>query len=65
VNRDKWGLARRIEGILGAESGASLQELAERTGAGFSEIRTAAGILYAQRRADFCWRYLTSVPVAG
>ena len=57
----RW-LGRQIEAILAAESGASLEELAERTGAAFADVRTAARVLYRKRRADFCWSFLTAVP---
>jgi hypothetical protein len=65
VTPAQWRLARQIEAILAAESGASLDELAERTGTSFTDVRAAARILYRMRRADFCWSFLAAVPSAG
>ena len=64
MNREQRRLARQIQAILSAESGASFEELAERTGAAFTDVRTAARTLYRMRRADFCWSFLTAVPTA-
>jgi hypothetical protein len=61
----QWRLARQIQAILAVESGASFEELAERTGGAFADVRTAARALYRMRRADFCWSFLTAVPPAG
>jgi hypothetical protein len=43
VTAAQWRLARQIEAILTAESSASLDELAGRTGGTFAEVRTATG----------------------
>jgi hypothetical protein len=64
VTPAQWRLARRIQAILTAESGASFEELAERTGGAFADVRTAARVLYRMRRADFCWSFVTAVPSA-
>jgi hypothetical protein len=64
VTGAQWRLARQIQAILTAESGASFEELAERTGGAFTDVRTAARALYRMRRADFCWSFLTAVPSA-
>ena len=61
----QWRLGHQIEAILTAESAASLEELVERTGASFTEVRAVARALYRMRRADFCWSFLTAVPSAG
>ena len=60
-----WRLGRQIKDIIVAESGASLEELATRTGAAYAEVRAVAGVLYGRRQADFCWRYLAAVPSAS
>ena len=59
-----WRLGRQIKDIIAAESGASLEELARRTGAAYADVRAVAGALYGRRQADFCWRYLAAVPAA-
>jgi hypothetical protein len=64
VSPAQWRLARRIQVIITAESGASFEELAERTGGTFADVRVAARALYRMRRADFCWSFLTAVPPA-
>ena len=61
----QWRPARQIEAILTAESGASLDELADRTGTSFADVRATARVLYRMRRADFCWSFLTTVPAAA
>src|ERR1700745_530937 len=53
VSAAPWRLPRQVEDIVTAESGASFEELAERTGASYAEVRAAAGALYGMRRADF------------
>lgn len=58
----QWRLARQIQAILAVESGVSLEELAERTGSTFADVRTVAWALYQMKRADFCWSFLTAVP---
>ena len=60
----QWRLARQIQAILTAESGASFEELTERTGGAFTDVRAAGRALYGMRRADFCWSFLTAVPSA-
>ena len=60
----QWRLARQIQAILTAETGASFEELTERTGAAFADVRAVARALYRMRRADFCWSFLTAVPSA-
>jgi hypothetical protein len=60
----QWQLTRQIQAILAVESGASFEELAERTGGTFADVRTAARALYRRRRADFYWSFLTAVPSA-
>jgi hypothetical protein len=65
VTPAQWRLARQIEGILAVESGMSLEELTERTGASYADVRTAARILYRMRKADFCWSFLTAVPAVA
>jgi hypothetical protein len=64
VTRTQWQLARQIQAILTAESGASFGELTERTGGTFADVRTAGRALYRMRRADFCWGFLAAVPLA-
>jgi hypothetical protein len=61
----QWRIVRQIQAILTAESGASFEELAERTGSTFADVRAAARVLYRMRCADFCWSFLTAVPTAG
>lgn len=61
----QWRLARQIEGVIGAKLGASFEELVERTGGTFADVRTATRALYRMRRADFCWSFLTAVPPVG
>lgn len=58
----QWRLARLIEAILTAESGAAVAELAERIGAAFADVRATVRALYRMRRADFCWGYVVAVP---
>ena len=65
MTREQWRLARQIADIITAEAGASMEELAERTGASYIEARAAARILYRMRRADYCWSFLTAVPPAA
>jgi hypothetical protein len=65
VNREQWRLGRQIGAIITAESGASLEELAGRTGSSYTEVRAVARILYRLRRADFCWGFLAAVPAAA
>jgi hypothetical protein len=60
-----WRLARQIEAIITAESGASLEELSGRTGGSFVETRATVRALYRMRRTDFCWGYAVAVPRAG
>jgi transcription initiation factor IIE alpha subunit len=60
----QWRLTRQIQAILAVESGASFEELAERTGGTFADVRTAARALYRMRHADFRWSFLTAVPSA-
>jgi hypothetical protein len=62
VTPAQWRLARQIQAILVAESGASLEELAGRIGAPSIDVRAAARTLYRMRRADFCWSFLAAVP---
>jgi len=64
VTPAQWRLARRIQAILTAESGASFEELAERTGGTSADVRAASRALYRMRPADFCWSFLTAVPPA-
>jgi hypothetical protein len=64
VTPAQWRLARQVQAIITAESGASFEELAERTGGTFADVRAAARALYRMRRADFCWSFLTAVPPA-
>jgi hypothetical protein len=61
VTGRRW-VGHQIKDIIHAESGASLEELARRTGATYADVRAAAGALYGRRQADYCWRYLTAVP---
>jgi hypothetical protein len=61
VNGARW-LRSQIEDIITAESGASFEELAERTGASYTDVRAAVMALYGMRRADFCWGYVTAAP---
>jgi hypothetical protein len=62
VTPAQWRLARQVQAILTAESGASLGELAGRTGAAFAETRATVRAMYRMRRADFCWGYAVAVP---
>jgi hypothetical protein len=62
VTPAQWRLARPIEAILTAESGAAVAELAERIGAAFADVSGTVRVLYRMRRADFCWGYVTAVP---
>jgi hypothetical protein len=55
MTRDQWRLARQIDAILAAESGAADAEVAERTDATLADVRTAARVRYRMRRADFIW----------
>jgi hypothetical protein len=65
VTPAQWRLARLIETILTAESGAAVAELAERIGAAFAGVRATVRALYRMRRADFCWGYVVAVPPRG
>jgi hypothetical protein len=62
VTPAQWRLARLIETILTAESGAAVAELAERIGAALADVRATVRALYGMRRADFCWGYVVAVP---
>jgi hypothetical protein len=55
MTRDQWRLARQIEAILAAESGAADAEVAQRTDATLADVRTAARTRYRMRCADFIW----------
>jgi hypothetical protein len=55
-------LGRQILAITAAETGASFEELAERTGATFTDIRAAVWALYGLKRADICHGYVTAPP---
>jgi hypothetical protein len=54
----------QIEAIIFAESGASFQELAERTESAYAQVRAAVWVLYGQKRADICRGYVVAVPSA-
>jgi hypothetical protein len=61
----QWRIVRQIQVILTAESGASFQELAERTGASFPEVRAVIWPLYGSKRADICHGYVVAPPRAA
>jgi hypothetical protein len=65
VTPAQWPLARRIQAILTAETGASFEELVERTGASFPEVKAAVWRLYGARRVDICHGYVVAVPAAA
>jgi len=65
VSPAQWRLARQIQAIITAESGASLEELSGRTGGSFVETRAMVRALYRMRWADFCWGYAVAVPRSG
>jgi hypothetical protein len=61
-----WGLARQIEAILAAEVGASFEELADRTGVSYPEVKATVWRLYRAKRIDVCWgRYAVALPPAA
>jgi hypothetical protein len=62
MTRDQWRLARQIDTILAAESGAADAEVAERTDATLADVCTAARALYRMRRADFIWGTVVAIP---
>ena len=60
----QWPLARRIQAILTAETGASFEELVERTGASFPEVKAAVW----RRTGRGGWTrhgYVVAVPAAA
>jgi hypothetical protein len=61
MSRGRW-LGHQIEDIIPAEIGASFEELAERTGAAFADVRAAVWALYGMRRSDICWGYAVAIP---
>lgn len=56
----RW-LGRQITDITSAETGASFEELAERTGASYPEVKAAVWSLYGARRVDICHGYVVAV----
>jgi hypothetical protein len=58
-------LRRQIEDIITAESGASFDELADRTNVAYPDVRTVVWALYGAKRADICWGYVVAVPSAA
>jgi hypothetical protein len=64
VNGDR-PLGRQIVAITGAETGASFEELADRTGASYAEVKAAVWRLYGAKRADICQGYVVAIPRAA
>jgi len=64
VSGARW-LGHRILDIIAAESGASLKELVERTGAPYPEVRAVVWPLYGAKRADICHGYVVAPPRAA
>jgi DNA-binding Lrp family transcriptional regulator len=55
-------LGRQILAILAAESGASFEELTERTGASYAEVKAVVWRLYGAKLADICHGYVVPAP---
>jgi hypothetical protein len=58
-------LGHQILAILTVESGASFEDLAERTGASYGEVKAAVWRLYGAKLADVCHGYVVAVPSAA
>ena len=63
VSRGRW-LGHQILDIIAADTGVSFEELAERTGASYAEVKAAVWRLYGMKRADLAWGYVVAVPSA-
>lgn len=62
MNGVRW-LGDQIQDIAAAESGASFEELAERTGLSYPEVKAIVWRLYGAKRIDVCWgRYAVALP---
>jgi hypothetical protein len=61
VTGGRW-LGHQIQDIVTAEPGASFEELAERTGASFPEVKAAVWRLYGAGRVDICHGYVVAPP---
>ena len=57
----RW-LGHQIVEFLDAEPGASFEELAERTGASYPEVKSAVWRLYGSKRVDICHGYVVAPP---
>jgi len=64
VSGARW-LGHRILDIIAAETGASFEELAERTEASYAGVKAAVWRLYGMKRADLAWGYVVAVPSAA
>lgn len=65
VTGARWP-GHQIQGIVTAESGASFEELAERTGLSYPEVKATVWRLYGAKRIDVCWgRYAVALPAAA
>ena len=62
MNRGQWHLASQIQAIVTAESGAPFEELAERTGVSYPEVKAMVWRLYGAKRVDVCQGYVVAVP---
>lgn len=59
----RW-LGHQILDIIATETGASFEDLAERTEASYAEVKAAVWSLYGMKRADLAWGYVVAVPSA-
>jgi hypothetical protein len=63
VSGPRW-LGHQIEHIISGESGASFEELAERTETSYPEVRAAVWRLYGMKRAGIARGYVVALPSA-
>lgn len=64
MRRGRW-LGHQIEDIIIPETGASFEELAERAGVPFPEVRATVWRLYGAGRVDICHGYVVAIPSAA
>jgi hypothetical protein len=64
VTGGRW-LGHQIEDLLVDEPGVSFEELAERTGASYPEVKAAVWRLYGMKRVDICHGYVVAPPRAA
>lgn len=61
MNGARWP-GHQIQDIVTAESGASFEELAERTGLSYPEVKAVVWRLFGAKRVDVCLGYVVAVP---